>query len=133
MLNYRILLTILIFFFITGCNQDKPKLVKVSGKIILNGKPLTAGSINFHPASTNTFTKDNPSSILQEDGTFNMKTFPYGDGVSPGEYKITLAPQLASRISLPNLAYPEKTNAKITVPEIGLENFILDIGTLKTK
>ena len=133
MLNYRILLTILIVFFIIGCNQDKPKLVKVSGKIILNGKPLTAGSINFHPASTNTFTKDNPSSILQEDGSFNMKTFPYGDGVSPGEYKITLAPQLASRISLPNLAYPEKTNAKITIPEIGLENFTLDIGTLKTK
>ena len=133
MLNYRILLTILIVFFITGCNQDKPKLVKVSGKIALNGKPLTAGSINFHPASTNTFTKDNPSSILQEDGSFNMKTFPYGDGVSPGEYKITLAPQLASRISLPNLAYPEKTNAKITIPEIGLENFTLDIGTLKTK
>ena len=133
MLNYRILLTILIVFFITGCNQDKPKLVKVSGKITFNGKPLTAGSINFHPASTNTFTKDNPSSILQEDGSFNMKTFPYGDGVSPGEYKITLAPQLASRISLPNLAYPEKTNAKITIPEIGLENFTLDIGTLKTK
>lgn len=133
MLNYRILLTILIVFFITGCNQDKPKLVKVSGKITFNGKPLTAGSINFHPASTNTFTKDNPSSILQEDGSFNMKTFPYGDGVSPGEYKITLAPQLASRISLPNLAYPEKTNAKITVSETGLENFILDIGTLKTK
>lgn len=133
MLNYRILLTILIVFFIISCNQDKPKLVKVSGKINFNGKPLTAGSIYFHPASTNTFTKDNPSSILQEDGSFNMKTFPYGDGVSPGEYKITLAPQLASRISLPNLAYPEKTNAKITVPETGLENFILDIGTPKTK
>jgi hypothetical protein len=62
-----------------------------------------------------------------------MKTFPYGDGVSPGEYKITLAPQLASRISLPNLAYPEKTNVKIMVPEIGLENFILEIGSLKIK
>ena len=131
--NYNILLTIGIVFFITACNQDKPKLVKVNGKIIFNGQPLSAGSINFNPASTNTFTKDNPSSILQEDGTFTMKTFPYGNGVSPGEYKITLAPQLASRISLPNLAYPEKTNAKITVPETGLENFILDIGTLKIK
>ncbi|MCY2942530.1 MAG: hypothetical protein NTV50_12790 [Planctomycetota bacterium] len=131
--NYKILLTIAIVFFITSCNQDKPKLVKVSGKITFNGQPLTAGSINFHPASTNTFTKDNPSSILQEDGSFTMKTFPYGNGVSPGEYKITLAPQLASRISLPNLAYPEKTNAKITIPETGLENFTLDIGTLKIK
>jgi len=133
MFNYKILILTPLVLFITSCNQDKPKLVKVNGKITLNGQPLTAGSINFHPASTNTFTKDNPSSILQEDGSFNMKTFPYGDGVSPGEYKITLAPQLASRISLPNLAYPEKTNAKITVPETGLENFILDIETLKIK
>ena len=121
MINYNISLTILIVFSITGCNQDKPQLVRVSGKITFKGQPLTAGSINFHPASTNTFTKDNPSSILQEDGSFNMKTFPYGDGVSPGDYKITLAPQLASRISLPNLAYPEKTNAKIIVPETGKE------------
>jgi len=133
MSNYKVILTITIVFFITACNQNKPKLVKVNGKIKLNGQPLTAGSIHFHPSLTNTFTKDNPSSILQEDGSFNMKTFPYGDGVSPGEYKITLAPQLASRISLPNLAYPEKTNVKITVPETGLENFILDIGTLKIK
>jgi len=131
--NYKTILSIAIVFFMTACNQDKPKLVKVNGKITFNGQPLTAGNINFHPASTNTFTKDNPSSILQEDGSFTMKTFPYGNGVSPGEYKITLAPQLASRISLPNLAYPEKTNAKITVPETGLENFILDIGTLKIK
>jgi len=133
MFNYKILFTLAVVFFITACNQDKPKLVKVNGKITFNGQPLTAGSINFHPASTNTFTKDNPSSILQEDGSFNMKTFPYGDGVSPGEYKITLAPQLASRISLPNVAYPEKTNVKIMVPEIGLENFILEIGSLKIK
>jgi hypothetical protein len=133
MFNFKILIIIHIIIFITGCNQDKPKLVKVNGKIIFNGQPLTAGSINFHPDSTNIFTKDNPSSILQVDGSFTMKTFPYGDGVSPGEYKITLAPQLASRISLPNLAYPEKTNAKIIVPETGLENFILDIGTLKIK
>ena len=131
--NYKTILSIAIVFFMTACNQDKPKLVKVNGKITFNGQPLTAGNINFHPASTNTFTKDNPSSILQEDGSFTMKTFPYGNGVSPGEYKITLAPQLASRISLPNLAYPEKTNAKITVPETGLENYILDIGTLKIK
>jgi hypothetical protein len=62
-----------------------------------------------------------------------MKTFPYGDGVSPGDYKITLAPQLASRISLPYLSDPEKTNAFITVPNDGIENFVLDIGNIKTK
>ena len=117
----------------TSCGENKPKLVKVTGKISFKSKPLTAGSIYFHPASTNSFTNDNPSSLLQEDGSFNMKTFPYGDGVSPGDYKITLAPQLASRISLPYLSDPEKTNAFITVPNDGIENFVLDIGNIKTK
>lgn len=123
----------LLFFCFIACGNIKPKLVQVSGKIIFKGKPLTAGNIYFHPAPTNTFKNDNPSSILQEDGTFNMKTFPYGEGVSPGDYKITLAPQLASRISLPYLSNLDKTNAIITVPETGIENFILDVGTLKTK
>ncbi|NBR04395.1 MAG: hypothetical protein EBT92_01335 [Planctomycetes bacterium] len=127
-----LLLTLLVFSLV-GCGQVKPKLVKVSGKITLNGKPLTAGSIYFHPASTNTFKKDNPSSLLQEDGSFNMKTFPYGDGVSPGKYKITLAPQLASRISLPHLSDPEKTTSEITVSDNDIENFNLDLGSPKKK
>lgn len=127
-----LLLTLLVFSLV-GCGQDKPKLVKVSGKITLNGKPLTAGSIYFYPASTNTFKKDNPSSLLQEDGSFNMKTFPYGDGVSPGKYKITLAPQLASRISLPHLSDPEKTTSEITVSDNDIENFNLDLGSPKKK
>ena len=52
----------------TSCGENKPKLVKVTGKISFKSKPLTAGSIYFHPASTNSFTNDNPSSLLQEDG-----------------------------------------------------------------
>lgn len=119
--------------FFAACGKDKPKLVKVAGKLTLNGKPLTAGSIYFHPAKTNSFTKDNPSSILQEDGSFNMKTFPYGNGIPSGEYKITLAPQLASRILLTNLSDPNKSKITITVPEDGLENFVLEVGPLKTK
>ena len=62
-----------------------------------------------------------------------MKTFPYGDGIPCGEYKITLAPQLASRILLPNLSDPNKSKIAITVPEDGIENFVLDVGSLKTK
>lgn len=126
--------TLLIFILLcTSCGQNKPKLVKVTGKISFKNKPLTAGSIYFHPASTNSFTKDNPSSLLQEDGSFNMKTYPYGEGVSPGEYKITLAPQLAARISLPQLSDPDKTNTFITVPDAGIENFVLDVGNIRTR
>ena len=129
----KIVSSISFILLFSACGQDKPKLVKVAGKLTHNGKPLTAGSIYFHPAQKNSFTKDNPSSILQEDGAFNMKTFPYGDGIPCGEYKITLAPQLASRILLPNLSDLNKSKFTITVPEDGIENLVLDVGTLKTK
>src|SRR5579885_3794759 len=80
----------------SGCG-DRPKLVTVTGKVVHKGEPLTAGSIIFHPDAGNSYQKDKPSSLLQLDGSFTMKTFPFGDGVPPGKYKVTLAPELANR------------------------------------
>jgi len=49
-----------------------------------------------------------------------MKTFPFGEGVSPGSYKATLAPELATRIGKPEYANPEQTPWSINVPVDGL-------------
>src|SRR5262245_40493969 len=82
---------------LAGCgNNDAPNLVPASGKVMMDGKPLTAGAIIFHPSEGNTFMKDKPSSLLQLDGSFTMKTYPFGAGVSPGPYKVTLAPEIAT-------------------------------------
>jgi len=106
---------------LVGCSaSDKPKLVMVTGTVMMDGKGLTAGSINFHPAATNSFVKDKPSSLLQLDGSFSVKTFPFGDGVPPGSYKVTLAPELATRISRPQYGKPETTPWSIDVPDSGI-------------
>jgi hypothetical protein len=110
-----------------GCGRDKPKLVTVTGKVSHNGKPLTAGSIIFHPDAGNSFQKDRPSSLLQLDGSFTMKTFPYGEGVSPGTYKVTLAPELATRIGRPDYARPDKTPWSVTVPDAGLRDQTFEV------
>ncbi|MEO2091269.1 MAG: hypothetical protein ABGY75_17550, partial [Gemmataceae bacterium] len=81
-----------------GCGEKPPALVPVTGKVVMNDQPLTAGSIYLHPAATNDYQKDKPSSLLQLDGSFSVKTFPFGDGVPPGTYKVTLAPELAGRV-----------------------------------
>ena len=104
-----------------GCSSgDRPKLVAVTGKVTMEGKGLTAGSINFYPAATNSFVKDNPSSLLQLDGSFTVKTFPFGDGIPPGSYKVTLAPELATRIKRPLYSNPESTPWTILVPDSGI-------------
>jgi len=110
-----------------GCGEEKPKLVPVSGKVTFKNQPLTAGSVFFHPDAANGYTKDVPSSLLQLDGAFTMKTFPFGEGIAPGKYKVTLAPELANRIGKPSYADPAKTPWTVDVPDAGLPDTLLEV------
>lgn len=116
--------------FGSGCGEEKPKIVNYSGKVIHQGKGVTAGSIYFFPDVANGYQKDNPSSMLQLDGSFTAKTFPFGDGIPPGTYKVTLAPQLAGRLNAAFYSDPEKTPWKVTIPETGLADQILEVKNL---
>lgn len=110
-----------------GCADQGPQLVPVTGRVLWKGEPLTAGSIHFHPDSANDFQQDTPSSLLQTDGSFAVRTFPYGDGIPPGRYKVTLAPQLAARIELPEYADVAKTPWTLDVPEAGVLDHVFEV------
>jgi hypothetical protein len=120
-------IALVIALALIGCGDDRPTLVPVTGKVLIDGKPVTAGAIIFHPQAGNPYLKDKPSSLLQLDGSFTMKTFPFGEGVSPGPYKITLAPEVASRIARPSYADPLKTPWAITVPDEGIADRTLEV------
>lgn len=112
---------------LTGCaDVDKPLLVPVTGKVVHNNQPVTAGMIYFFPGPDAEYQKDNPSSLLQLDGSFAMKTFPFGDGIAPGKYKVVLGPELSSRLKLPDYGHPEKTPWEVDVPDTGLADIVLD-------
>ena len=126
MISYWPVAVVLTTLMAAGCSGDRPKLVAAAGKVTHKGQPLTAGSIIFHPDAGNSYQKDRPSSLLQLDGSFTMKTFPFGDGVPPGQYKATLAPELAGRIRLPKYADPAKTPWSVDIPETGKTDLILE-------
>lgn len=127
----KFLSAILLFMSFLGCGERPPKLVAVEGKVLSEGKPVTAGSIIFHPAQNNAYTRDNPSSLLQLDGGFTMKTFPFGEGVSPGKYTITFSPEVAQRLSLIDYADQEKSPLKINVPDEGVQGFLIQLPVSK--
>lgn len=111
-----------------GCGGgDKPKLVAATGKVTYKNEPLTAGNIFFHPDAGNAFQKDTPGSVLELDGSFAIKTFPYGEGVPPGKYKVTLGPALANRIKMPKYADPAKTPWAVDVPDGGLTDKVFEV------
>lgn len=111
-----------------GCSDpNRPVLVPARGSVVMSGQPLTAGAIVFHPSAGNAYTQDKPSSLLQLDGSFSMKTFPFGEGVSPGTYKVTLAPELATRIGRPQYSKPETTPWSIDVPATGVADHVFEV------
>lgn len=108
----------------TGCG-NQPKLVPVTGKVTHKGQGVTAGSVVLFPDAANSYQKDNPSSLLQLDGSFTFKTFPFGEGVPLGKYKVTLAPELASRLKAPKYARAETTPWELIVPDSGRKDLEL--------
>ena len=113
---------------LVGCDDGRPVLVEASGRVLLQGQGLTAGSVTFHPDAGNEFRGDAPSSQLQLDGSFRMKTFPWGEGVAVGRYRVTLSPELASRIDFPHYSDPEKTPLVLDVPATGVAGVLLEIA-----
>lgn len=113
---------------LAGCGEpaDKPLLVPATGKVTFQGKGLTAGSITFFPDRDAEYQKDAPTSLLQLDGSFTMKTFPFGDGVAPGKYKVCLSPALAGGIKLPDYADLKKTPWEVEITDTGKTDIELE-------
>ncbi len=111
-----------------GCGEDpdKPLLVPATGKVTFEGKGLTAGSITFFPDRDAEYQKDAPTSLLQLDGSFTMKTFPFGDGVAPGKYKVCLSPALAGGIKRPDYADIKKTPWEVEISDTGKTDIELE-------
>jgi len=111
---------------LVGCG-GKPKLVPLSGKVTHQGKAVTGGSVWFHPEGGDPDRAEKMSGQLQLDGTFTARTFPHGDGIPPGRYKVTLSPDIAARAGAPRYGDANKTPWTVDVPEGGLTGHTFEI------
>src|SRR5436190_239761 len=56
-----------------GCSSDNsPKLTPVKGKVVLDGQPLTRGSVSFRPQDGTG--KLEPAGTIEADGTYTLYT-----------------------------------------------------------
>ena len=67
------------------------------------------------------------SGQLQLDGTFVARTFPLGDGIPPGHYRVTLSPDLAARTGLPRYGDVSRTPWEVDVPAGGLSGLVFEL------
>jgi hypothetical protein len=76
---------------VLGCGKSGPKLVKISGVVTFQGKPLARGLINYTPVDNGTRSGTRTSvGIIDTNGRYSMSTFSTRDGVLPGEYMVSI-------------------------------------------
>jgi hypothetical protein len=109
-----------------GCGGG-PKVAPVTGKVLHKGQSVAPGSIIFHPDAGNTWAGERPTSMIQLDGSFTMKTYPWGDGVPPGSYKVTLEPGLAGRLRKAAYGDVKKTPWTLDVPAEGVKDQLFEV------
>ena len=80
----KLLLTIPILILLTGCGNDGR--VRVSGTVSVDGKPVENGKIVFHPVGG----ERSGSGPIRKDGSYLISCLKMGDGLTPGEYKVTI-------------------------------------------
>jgi hypothetical protein len=78
-----VLLVLPLLLLASGCGKG---LVRVSGTVTLDDKPLEGAMVSFQPEDGGT----PATGFTGSDGTFRLTTYSTGDGARPGEYKVTI-------------------------------------------
>jgi hypothetical protein len=68
---------------LSGCSKGGDSLVPISGKVLIDGQPLTKGFVRFYPAKGRV-----SSGPIRSDGTFELTCFKTGDGAHLGANRI---------------------------------------------
>jgi hypothetical protein len=85
------LVMVVLLLALSGCSKNSPPLVPVSGKVQSDGKGVPGVVVQFTPDSTKNPKGFTAQASTGADGSFTLKTPPYGDGASPGWYRVTVA------------------------------------------
>ena len=88
--SVAILSLCLVVLLSLGCNKKRLKgLVPAQGVVTLNGEPVADAMIMFTPVKIGT-QATTAATTTDAKGAFKMSTVDPGDGVFPGEYRVTV-------------------------------------------
>jgi hypothetical protein len=71
---------------IQGCSDGLPRRVPVSGKVVIDGQPVTFGSVRFVPKDGGR----SASGQIEKDGTFTLSCYSKSDGCVPGTHQVAV-------------------------------------------
>lgn len=80
-----LIVVVLVSTFAGGCGDGRPKRVKVSGQVLIDGKPLEYGFVQVMPAGERAATGK-----IGPNGRFTLTTFDPDDGCVLGKHNVAV-------------------------------------------
>ena len=78
-----ITLVVLSCIVLSGCGDGRPARVLVSGRVMIDGRPVTSGAVRFIPTGGRPSTGE-----IDPEGRFSLSTFDPGDGCTLGTHTV---------------------------------------------
>jgi hypothetical protein len=101
---------------LAGCDRDETT-VRVEGKVLVDGQPLTVGTVIFTPdAAKGNTSQHEPRGKLDANGVYRVYLAKDREGVPPGWYKISISAQRLKDAKDP-YSYVSVIPAKFANPE----------------
>jgi hypothetical protein len=94
---------------VLGCGDGRPARVPVSGRVLIDGKPLETGFIQVYPAGNRP-----ASSPIAADGRFTLTTFDENDGCMIGIHRVAVQPQKVINATTTKWFAPKKYTNRVT-------------------
>jgi hypothetical protein len=82
-LRLKVSISLLFCLWLLGCGDGRPTRVPVSGQVLIDGKPLTKGSIRFLSQHSRA-----SGGVLDKDGRFVLSCYENGDGAVLGTHQV---------------------------------------------
>jgi|SRR5579872_1913896 len=125
-----LLACLLVAASLSGCTSSDgkgPKLTQVTGRVIFKNEGVTAASIFFMPDAEKGNRGDMATAVLQADGSFKMETYPKGEGVIPGAYKIKLDLGRRPEKELEKYRDVKTSQLTIEVTDKPIEGYVIEL------
>lgn len=149
MIRTALCLSLLAASLASGCGggQDRgkahrPATVPASGAITFNAKPLTGAIVVIQPSKPDGF---GASALTDQDGKFELKSFPPDSGAVPGSYTVTIVkmddagsdpnatedakgrPIMQKSLIPTRFGNPTQSGLKVEIPQAGISTIQLDL------
>ena len=121
-----------VLIVVCGCGRPSYELetAPVTGRVVMNGEPVTSGYIYTSPRRGRLAT-----SGINDDGSFSLGTYDKGDGAIVGEHAVMLAPIPSDEGPTPEgavvpperYAFASSSGLTIDVPPEGLTDYVIEL------